>query len=74
MISIEQSGEAVESLLLIGCSRKIAPLHVNTLAPLCDSCVTVPPAEPFLDLEVSWYKKWLLTGYTAVKDSKTGLK
>ena len=37
--SIEHSGEAVESLLLIGCSRKIAPLHVNTLAPLCVSCV-----------------------------------
>lgn len=63
--SIEQSGEAVESLLLIGCSRKIAPLRVNSLAPLCVSCVTVP----FLDLEVSWYRKWLLTGCTAVKDS-----
>lgn len=63
--SIEQSSEAVESLLLIGCSRKIAPLHVNSLAPLCVSCVTVP----FLDLEVSWYRKWLLTGCTVVKDS-----
>ena len=28
---IVHSGEAVESLLLIGCSRNIAPLHVNTL-------------------------------------------
>ena len=39
--SIEQSGEAVESLLLIGCSRKIAPLRVNSLAPLCVSSLSI---------------------------------
>lgn len=41
--SIEQSGEAVESLLLIGCSRKIAPLHANTLVPVCQLCHRAVP-------------------------------